>query len=94
MGSPDERAKLTITGVGGVKPAKVRFILEDAGYWRKANPVHRWFVENVQHGEDDCRKYYVSRAQPEALLGAVNRVLASGELVDGKVHTHNEYNTW
>lgn len=27
---------------------------EEVGYWRKANAIHRWFVENVQGGEDDC----------------------------------------
>jgi hypothetical protein len=25
------------------------------GYWRKANQIHNWFVENCQDGEDDCR---------------------------------------
>ena len=38
---------------------KVTYIEEEAGYWRKANAIHRWFVENVQKGEDDCRDYYV-----------------------------------
>jgi len=33
----------------------------DAGYWRKANMIHQWFVENVQDNEDDCRIYYVPR---------------------------------
>lgn len=27
---------------------------EEAVYWRKANHIHRWFVEHVQDGEDDC----------------------------------------
>ena len=31
------------------------------GYWRKANAIHNWFVENCQAGEDDCRKSFVSR---------------------------------
>lgn len=53
----DERAKATITGVEGVKADRVKFIMEDAGYWRKANAIHRWFVDNVQHGDDDCREY-------------------------------------
>ena len=26
------------------------------GYWRKANHIHRWFVENVQGGEDECQE--------------------------------------
>jgi hypothetical protein len=27
---------------------------EEVAYWRKANAIHKWFVENVQDGEDDC----------------------------------------
>ena len=29
-------------------------IMKQVGYWRKANEIHNWFVENVQNGEDDC----------------------------------------
>jgi len=28
-------------------------------YWRKANAIHGWFVENIQNGEDNCEKYSV-----------------------------------
>ena len=27
---------------------------EEVAYWRKANMIHKWFVERVQDGEDDC----------------------------------------
>ena len=37
------------------------------GYWRKANAIHRWFVENIQEGIDDCGNYYVSRDQLRTL---------------------------
>lgn len=30
------------------------YIHDQVGYWRKANAVHHWFVENIQNGEDDC----------------------------------------
>lgn len=33
---------------------------EMVGYWRKANHIHKWFVDNVQEGKDDCNEYYVS----------------------------------
>jgi hypothetical protein len=46
------------------------------GYWRKANAIHQWFVDNCQKGEDDCRDAYVSREQLEELLGVVKEVLA------------------
>lgn len=29
-------------------------ISEELGYWRKANHIHNWFVNNVQDGVDDC----------------------------------------
>lgn len=32
-------------------------------YWRKANAIHRWFVENIQNGDDDCQSYDVGRSQ-------------------------------
>ena len=46
-------------------------------YWRKANAVHQWFVDNVQDGEDDCKEYYVSREQLEKL-----KLLCESVLVD------------
>ena len=45
-------------------------------YWRKANQIHKWFVDNVQGGVDDCGDYYVSHAKLQALLDLVNRALA------------------
>jgi hypothetical protein len=36
-------------------------------YWRKVNAVHNWFVHNVQGGDDNCEKYWVSRDQLKAL---------------------------
>lgn len=46
----------------------VKEVAIDAMYWRKANAIHRWFVENVQDGEDDCREYWVDSVQLEALI--------------------------
>lgn len=45
------------------------------GYWRKENQIHKWFVDNCQNGEDDCRTSYVSREQLEALRSACLEVL-------------------
>ena len=42
---------------------RVNTVIVEAMYWRKANAIHRWFVENVQGGEDNCERYYVSREQ-------------------------------
>jgi len=37
-------------------------------YWRKANQIHNWFVDNVQGGDDDCREYGVSIEHLKELL--------------------------
>jgi hypothetical protein len=47
---------------------RISSITERVGYWRKANQIHNWFVENVQGGKDDCGEYYVSKEQLEQLL--------------------------
>jgi len=31
-----------------------------AVYWRKANAIHKWFVDNLADGVDDCRPLWVS----------------------------------
>ena len=47
------------------------------GYWRKANQIHGWFVDNVQGGEDNCQEYLVERSNLEELLELVTEVLDS-----------------
>ena len=29
-------------------------------YWRKANQIHNWFVQNCQNGVDDCGRYVIT----------------------------------
>ena len=51
-------------------------IFVQVGYWRKANAIHHWFVQNVQNGVDDCQSYAVSREQLEALRGLCESVIS------------------
>ena len=46
-----------------------------AGYWRKANAIHNWFVQNVQDDRDECQKSYVSAEQLRELRDACEQVL-------------------
>jgi len=48
----------------------------NVGYWRKANAIHDWFVNNVQDGEDNCREYRVTTEQLQELRGLCEQVLA------------------
>lgn len=54
---------------------RISEISEAVGYWRKANQIHHWFVENVQEGEDDCKEYIVYESHFKTLLDTVQRVL-------------------
>lgn len=49
-------------------------VIVKAAYWRKANQIHLWFVNNVQEGKDDCGAYYVSRDQLLELIGLCKQV--------------------
>ena len=51
-------------------------IVYQVGYWRKANAIHSWFVENCADGVDDCRDIYVSKDQAKDLLTLCDKVLA------------------
>ncbi len=59
---------------------------EQVGYWRKANQIHAWFVENVQGGTDDCNSYEVTKEQLETLLGICKTIKKSCKLVKGTVN--------
>jgi hypothetical protein len=57
-------------------PWKISGVSFEAGYWRKANHIHKWFVDNVQNGVDECEEHEVSREQMEQLLSVCKRVIA------------------
>ena len=48
-------------------------------YWRKANQIHKWFVDHVQNGNDDCEEYRVTRDQLQLLLDNCKLVLINKE---------------
>ena len=55
------------------------------GYWRKANQIHKWFVDNVQEGTDDCGDYYVSRESLQALRALCQQVIDFRHLATDKL---------
>jgi hypothetical protein len=54
----------------------------EVGYWRKANQIHRWFVQNVQNGVDDCGEYKVTAEQLIQLYNICNEVLNDHSLAE------------
>jgi hypothetical protein len=101
---PEEQYSVEVTKGGKptkIDPKKVKYIIEEAGYWRKQNQIHRWFVENIQNGTDDCGEYYVSKADLETLLSLCEKVKADNSLADellpgasGFFFGGTEYDEW
>lgn len=56
------------------KSKAVRTIGVEIMTWRKANQIHRWFVENIQKGEDDCKRYSVDLAKLRELILVCQKV--------------------
>lgn len=48
---------------------------QEVGYWRKANQIHNWFVNNIQNGEDECGEYDVPYEKLLELRGLCYDVL-------------------
>lgn len=86
---PKDSYQITIRKGGkftSIPTSKINYIVTKEIYWRKANAVHQWFVDNVQDGNDDCGRYYVSREQLQELLDICTKILNASELVDGDVN--------
>ena len=73
----------------------------EIGYWRKANAIHKWFVDNVQDGEDNCATYSVSREDLIKLKALCEKVLKdhakAAELLPGQegfFFGGSEYDKW
>ena len=49
----EEKHKVTVKFGGksrrDIKPRRVSYVMEEFGYWRKANRIHNWFGSQ-QHG--------------------------------------------
>ncbi len=62
-------------------------IYEEVAYWRKRNHIHKWFVDNVQNGEDDCDYYEVTREQLEKLLEVCKEVMSGFASIESLLPT-------
>jgi hypothetical protein len=60
------------------KDYQVKEITLEVGYWRKANAIHKWFVDNCQDGVDECQETEVSRDKLKELLGICEQIVSKG----------------
>lgn len=98
--SPDSVLSKQISLLLGVEQ-RTQYVIIKAGYWRKANHIHGWFVTNVQDGTDDCARYDVTREQLVQLHCLCQEVLADNSkaaellpLADGFFFGGREYEQW
>ena len=84
-----------------IKPERIRYVVEEVGYWRKANQIHKWFVDNVQEGNDNCGSYYVNSTTLEELLELCKKVQADHSLAESLLPSTSgfffggtEYDEW
>ena len=75
-------ALLPEAAIGPVKEVSI-----EVGYWRKANAIHKWFVDNIQNGVDNCGSYYVSRESLLDLKDKCEQVLKWNGLADETLPT-------
>jgi hypothetical protein len=81
--------------------ATVQTVSAEVGYWRKANAIHNWFVQNVQDGKDECKDHEVSYEQLVDLRDVCNKVMEDNTLAPTLLPTgsgfffgNTEYDHW
>lgn len=62
-----------------------------AGYWRKANMIHQWFVANVQDGIDNCESFYVTREKLEKLRATCKHALEHRDQAENVLPTQTGF---
>ena len=77
--SPEEEKKIrAINELFGITESnddyRAERVIFNVAYWRKANAIHGWFVQNIQEGKDECQKTYVKREQLKELIEVCKQV--------------------
>lgn len=67
-------------------------IMKQVGYWRKANQIHNWFVENIQDGVDDCEYHReVTEDDLKELLDICREVLCNPDVAEDRLPTQSGF---
>jgi hypothetical protein len=59
--------------------------------WRKANAIHKWFVDNVQNGVDDCGEYKVTKEHLIQLYNTCSDILIEHNLAEQLLPTQSGF---
>jgi len=70
------KVRAMIDSIAGLKKmGTIESLVFEVAYWRKANHIHNWFVNNVQDGVDECIKTWVGTEKLGELLALCKAVL-------------------
>ena len=92
-----------IFGVEGIEDGdyNAQEVTFRVAYWRKANAIHKWFVDKCQDGVDECQETWLSREQLQELVDTCTAVLLNkekaGELLpsaNGFFFGGTDYDEW
>lgn len=73
----------------GNEITKRQIIKTEEIYWRKANQIHGWFVENVQYHNDDCGYYPVTKDELKELKSCCKDVLKNKNMAKQLLPTYS-----
>lgn len=73
----------------------------EIAYWRKANAIHKYFVDTCADGKDECQEIYVEKENLQELLSRCKEVLenrdSASEILpsqSGFFFGSTEYDDW
>lgn len=77
--------------VESINTKQITNIEEEVGYWRKANAIHQWFVDNVQDGVDECQESFVPVSKLQELLDICLYIKKDNKLADELLPTQGGF---
>ncbi len=66
-------------GLNNRDSMRIKTVRSEFMYWRKANAIHNWFVQNLQDGKDECQETYVPIEKMVELRDLCQQVLDNRE---------------
>ena len=59
----------------GINMERITFIEEELMYWRKANHIHKFFIDRCAEGEDNCQEIYIGDGVIGDLIERLKKVV-------------------
>lgn len=83
----EDKSTVTVTGAKAkdIKSERIESVTEEIMYWRKANQIHNWIIENVGDDENGSNEVVLNEDNLRELLDVCTKVIDGSKLVPGKI---------